>query len=68
MSSEVYFSNLRSRGQKENKNSKIKQLFDGAKFGDLIQEEDLTAIKLHFGERGNETKVPVFHIFTLYVL
>nr|WP_243687798.1 hypothetical protein [Methanobacterium formicicum] len=54
MSSEVYFSNLRSRGQKDNKNSKIKQLFDGAKFGDLIQEEDLTAIKLHFGERGND--------------
>ncbi|EKQ53920.1 MAG: putative Fe-S center protein [Methanobacterium sp. Maddingley MBC34] len=55
MSSEVYFSNFRSRNQGENKTSKIKQLFGLAGFGDFIQKDDLTAIKLHFGERGNDT-------------
>lgn len=54
MSSEVYFSNFRSRSQGENKNSKIKQLFDRAGFGEFINENDLTAIKLHFGEKGND--------------
>lgn len=54
MSSRVYFSNFRSRSQGENKNSKIKQLFDRAGFGEFINENDLTAIKLHFGEKGND--------------
>ncbi|MBI4814021.1 MAG: DUF362 domain-containing protein, partial [Methanobacterium sp.] len=55
MSSKVYFSNFRSRSQGENKTSKIKQLFDRAGFREFIQKGDLTAIKLHFGERGNDT-------------
>lgn len=54
MSNDVYFSNFRSRSKGENKNSKIKQLFDKAGFGGLIKENDLTAIKLHFGEMGND--------------
>ncbi|WP_321423061.1 DUF362 domain-containing protein [uncultured Methanobacterium sp.] len=54
MSSEVYFSNFRSRNQKENKTSKIKRLFDRAEFGKFLQKDDLTAIKLHFGEKGND--------------
>ena len=54
MSSEVYFSNFRSRSQGENKTSKIKRLFDMAGFGEFIQKDDLTAIKLHFGEKGND--------------
>ena len=55
MSSEVYFSNFRSRSQKENKTSKIKRLFERAKFGEFLQKDDLTAVKLHFGEKGNDT-------------
>jgi uncharacterized Fe-S center protein len=54
MSSKVYFSNFRSRSQGENKNSKIKQLFHRAGFGEFIQENDLIAIKIHFGEKGND--------------
>nr|WP_319373622.1 DUF362 domain-containing protein [uncultured Methanobacterium sp.] len=54
MSSEVYLSNFRSRSQGENKTSKIKRLFDMAGFGEFIQKDDLTAIKLHFGEKGND--------------
>ncbi|HHY01091.1 MAG TPA: DUF362 domain-containing protein [Methanothermobacter sp.] len=55
MASDVFFSNFRSRSMGENKNSKIKQLFDKANFGGLLKKNDLTAIKLHFGEMGNDT-------------
>jgi uncharacterized protein len=61
MSVKVYFSNFRSRSQGENKTSKIKLLFDKTGFREFIQEDDLTAIKLHFGEMGNDTFLkPVF--------
>ncbi|MFZ5644780.1 MAG: DUF362 domain-containing protein [Bacillota bacterium] len=54
MSSKVYFINLRTRTDKGNKISKIRNLFDQAGFNELIQKDDLTAIKLHFGERGSD--------------
>ncbi|EAX46490.1 4Fe-4S ferredoxin, iron-sulfur binding domain protein [Thermosinus carboxydivorans Nor1] len=61
MSSKVYFANLRSSTDKNNKISKIRNLFDRAGFNELIQKDDLTAIKLHFGERGSDGFVsPVF--------
>jgi len=61
MSSNVYFVNLRSRAYKENKISKIRDLFDRAGINDLIQKDDLTAIKLHFGEHGSDGFInPVF--------
>lgn len=61
MSSKVYFINLRSRTYGENKISKIRHLFEQAGFNDLIQKDDLTALKLHFGERGNDSFInPVF--------
>lgn len=61
MSSKVYFSDLRSRNSRENKISKIKNLFKAAKFEKIIDKKDLTAIKLHFGEKGNDSYInPVF--------
>lgn len=61
MSSKVYFSNLRTRSDKSNKISKIRKLFDCAGFNELIQPDDLTAIKLTFGERGSDGFInPVF--------
>jgi len=54
MSSKVYFVNLRARTDKSNKISKIRTLFDRAGFNEFIQKDDLTAIKLHFGERGSD--------------
>lgn len=54
MSSKVYFANLRARTDKSNKISKIRTLFDSAGLSNLIQPGDLTAIKLHFGERGSD--------------
>jgi len=61
MASNVYFANLRARSVNDNKINKIKRLFEAAGLGDLISENDLTAIKLHFGERGSDGFInPVF--------
>jgi uncharacterized Fe-S center protein len=54
MASVVYFHNLRTRGDKGNRVSKVADLFDRANFAGVVHEGDLTAIKLHFGERGND--------------
>ncbi|NYT02672.1 MAG: DUF362 domain-containing protein, partial [Methanosarcinales archaeon] len=56
----VYFANLRSRNERETKQIKIQKLFDSA-FGGVVQSGDLTALKLHFGEIGNDTYLsPLF--------
>jgi uncharacterized protein len=61
MKSLVYFSDLRSRNKSANKISKITSLFDEARFEDIIKKDDLTAVKLHFGEEGNDTFLnPIF--------
>ncbi len=61
MVSKVYFSDFRSRNSKENKINKIKRLFKAAGFENIINKKDLTAIKLHFGEKGNDSYIsPVF--------
>ena len=54
MASKVYFHNLRAKGDKSNRISKVADLFDKADLGQMIHDGDLTAIKLHFGERGND--------------
>ena len=61
MASKVYFSDFRSRSSRENKISKIKKLFNAGGFANFLDESDLTAIKLHFGEKGNDSYInPVF--------
>ncbi len=57
----VYFASLRNTNPGQSKASLVRRLFESAGFENLIREGDLTAIKLHFGERGNDTYVnPVF--------
>lgn len=53
--SKVFFADYYSNSKKDNLSVKIKKLFDKAGFKDFIGENSLTAIKLHFGERGNIT-------------
>lgn len=61
MGSKVYFTNLRSRSQHENKINQIKRLFDKAGFNSLVERDGLVAIKLHFGEEGNDSFIkPIF--------
>jgi uncharacterized Fe-S center protein len=60
MKSPVYFADLRAT-PKDNLLKKIARLLDAAGLQDKIQERDLVAVKLHFGERGNTAFVrPVY--------
>jgi uncharacterized Fe-S center protein len=60
MSTKVYFADMRA-GTKENLFDKISRLLHCCGLQEKIAQGDLTAIKLHFGEKGNHTYVrPVF--------
>ena len=54
MPSDVYFADMRATGNRDNLRNKLTRLFEAAGFSDLITEGDLTAIKIHFGEMGND--------------
>ncbi|MCL1939159.1 MAG: DUF362 domain-containing protein [Desulfovibrionaceae bacterium] len=57
----VYFAGPRARKAKESKIRKIAALFDAAGFDKLVDKNAPAAVKLHFGERGNDTFInPVF--------
>jgi uncharacterized Fe-S center protein len=55
--SAVYFANLRARGPKDNKISRVGKLFEKAGFKNLAGADALAAVKVHFGELGNDTFV-----------
>jgi len=54
MKSPVYFASLRAYSDHDSTTTKVQRLFDKAGFADLIAPHDKTAIKLHFGETGND--------------
>ena len=62
MRSKVYFSDFKIRNQERDaKIYKIDRLCQAAGIGEVISKGDLTAVKLHFGEKGNEGYInPVF--------
>ncbi len=55
MKSTVYFAGIRARSPEDSKQNKIRRLFDAAGFSKVIKKGDLTAIKIHFGELGNDS-------------
>ena len=60
MKSTVYFTDMRT-SQKENLFAKIGALLRQCGIADRIAAGDLTAIKVHFGEKGNHTFIrPIF--------
>jgi len=60
MSSEVYFINFRA-SFKENLFKKLDKLLDAAKISDIVKKRNLVAVKLHFGETGNNAFIrPIF--------
>ncbi len=61
MKSKVYFSSIKARRHSENKISKIKKLYKKVVTEDFAEKRDLVAVKLHFGEMGNDTFLnPIF--------
>jgi len=57
LKSDVFFAGVRARSFQDNKQNRIVGLFDAAGFDELVQKGDLTAIKIHFGEKGNDSYV-----------
>jgi hypothetical protein len=57
LKSTVYFAGVRARSPGNSKQNKILRLFDAAGFPEAIKKGDLTAIKIHFGEQGNDSYV-----------
>jgi uncharacterized Fe-S center protein len=60
MSSTVYFADMRA-GMRENLFTKLERLLEGCGLAGIIDHGDLTAIKLHFGEKGGHAYIrPTF--------
>jgi uncharacterized Fe-S center protein len=55
MTATVYFAGLRARNSGDSKIRKIRRLLEAVGLEDVIRPADLTAIKLHVGERGCDT-------------
>ena len=61
MASKVFLTRLKIGKARVNTITRIQKLFDLAGFGDIVLENELVPIKVHFGERGNDTYVrPVY--------
>ena len=54
MTSPVYFASLRASSDNDSTVAKVRRLFDRAGFAECIAPHNKTAIKLHFGESGND--------------
>ncbi|PLX99431.1 MAG: 4Fe-4S ferredoxin [Desulfuromonas sp.] len=60
MNTNVYFTDLRA-GHRENLFTQLQRLIDLAGIGAMVARGDLTAIKIHFGEKGGHAYIrPVF--------
>lgn len=62
MKSKVYFANMRATDHKQSLVQKLYKLFFRAGFHEFIEEDDLVAIKLHFGEKGNTAFIRPIYI------
>ncbi len=51
--SKVFFADMRANKHSESLIAKLGKLFYLAEFHQMLNQDDLTAIKLHFGEEGN---------------
>lgn len=61
MAANVFFTSARTRSHADNKISKIRKLAEAVGLRGIVGKGDLTAIKLHFGEHGNDTHLrPMF--------
>lgn len=52
MKSKVYFIDFKADKEQDNIHNKLKRLFDKAGIKKILSKQDITAIKVHFGEKG----------------
>lgn len=61
MKSKVYFASVHSHGKQASLLYKIQKLYEAIGFDKLVEKDDIVAIKVHFGEKGNTAHVnPTF--------
>ncbi len=58
MAAKVFFSEANTNESMEQIQQKIEALWEAAGFEQCFSAEDLVAIKIHFGEKGNITRIP----------
>ncbi|MDI9632437.1 MAG: DUF362 domain-containing protein [Methanolinea sp.] len=61
MPEKVYFARAGGRDPGQNTVSKVRRLFHAAGFQSLVSPGDLTAVKIHFGEVGNDSFISPVH-------
>lgn len=59
---EVYIARAGALSARHNTESKIQALCTAAFLETMVSEGDLTAVKVHFGERGNDAFVSALHV------
>jgi len=64
MKSKVFFTNCRA-SPKKNLLEKLKTLYLRAEFDRVFDENDRIAVKVHWGEKGNTSFIPVPFIRTI---
>ncbi len=62
MTSDVFIASMRARSAEESTVNKIRMLFERADLSNVIKKGDLTAIKVHFGERGCDAFISPVHV------
>ena len=55
--SKVYFADASTGEGHDNSEKKLKKLYIKAGMNDIIDKDDLVAIKMHFGEKGNTSHI-----------
>jgi len=59
--STVFFADIRAKCREDNRRSKVRRLLSALDLGSIVKEGDLTAVKVHFGEMGNDAFVnPIY--------
>ncbi|HID11424.1 MAG TPA: DUF362 domain-containing protein [Candidatus Latescibacteria bacterium] len=58
----VYLARMSPEGRPESVEGKVRRLFDAAGLGECVEPEDIVAVKVHIGERGNKTHVPARYV------
>jgi uncharacterized Fe-S center protein len=65
LKAEVTFVRADRDEKTETVQQKIQALFQKADLGSCIQKQDLVAVKMHFGEKGNETSIPPAYVIPI---
>lgn len=62
MQAKVFLSEVKHQNGKEDWHHHIQKLAEAVELDRIVQDKDIVAIKLHFGEKGNRTHIQPRHI------